>query len=449
MRFPGQGMAEPRAQPGGAASMRMAEPRAPPGSAASVMAECEDETALIKASFLEAAPVKGSIDVAYDGAWLAYSEGRHGAALAMLDNVLSTVSDHERARFARGLCLLGLDRPREAERELTEYLRLVAYQQLNPCDALYFRAMALSRLRAEQRALSDLDKAIAAKPGCNGGCACGMNCRAAEAILARFALLLEPGTYAEYLRAAQPAAAGAPPAASAAGAQAAGERASSREGARARLAFTLDGPRWSVPMHQLHDALQRARALGKVPLLVDSSAEHAADASFLYGASTIVELKRLVLGLHSGQATLEGAREELRRQLVHAMRWGHHLVLRLGTSAPDWSRLCSAEHFPAELLADASAMPVGANLVGHALDGVLRSGDAQAGVFVVSERFGVVVTCNFAADTFERYLAPSLGHCWDALQPVCIVTETSFRDGKAEPQSESGGVGAAERAGVS
>lgn len=394
---------------------------------------------VVVADFLGQAPIKGSIDVLYDEAWLAYSDGRHAEALAALDRVLSTVADYARARFARGLCLLELSRPAEAERELSTYLALVAHQQLNTCDAHFFRAMALSRLGSHQRALADLDKAIAFKPGCGGGCACGMFCRASEAVLARFALLLSRSVRADYTRAREQAAMDDLPADSE-GTRSEVRVAEQVDEAARRLAFTLDGPCWCVPMHQLWDALERAHALRKVPLLVDDSADRSVDASFLYTASTIVELKQLVVRLRTrAELTLDDAREELRAKLVHAMRWGHNLVLRLGTSAPDFDRLCSPEHFPAELLAGVDAVPIGANLVGHPLGAVLRAGDAQAGVFVVADAFRIVVTCNFAANKYAGYLTPSFGPKWAMLQPICVVTQTSFGDGRADLVADDGG----------
>jgi len=371
-------------------------------------------------------PATASIDAMYDTGWLAYTEGRCAEALEALNRVLALVATHERARFARGLCFLSLDQPLEAERELSTYLSLVAFQQLNTCDALFFRAMALSALGERHRALADLDAAIAHKPGCTGGCACGMSCRAPDAVLARFALLLDHGTRAAYTgeRASTALGDAAP----------AGEREEPSSGEAASHAFTLDGPVWTVPMHQLGVALERAGAADRIALLVDSSLDRSVDAFFLYMASTLVEVKRLVVRMRTGAATLDDAREELRSQLVQAMRWGHNLVLRLGTSAPDFSRLCSPEHFPIELLEDATALPIGANLVGHALGAVLRPEDMQAGVFVVAQKFRIIVTSNFAADTFESYLVPSLPR-WSALQPICVVTQTSFREGQADTGS--------------
>lgn len=131
----------------------------------------------IRSEFLGDAPVKGSIDVIYDDAWLAYQEGQHADALAGLGRVLAVVPDYERAHFAKGLAHLGLGQAAEAERALSGYLRMVAYKQLNTCDALYFRAMASSRLGLDQKALVDLDGAASGKPGCLAGCACGMSYR--------------------------------------------------------------------------------------------------------------------------------------------------------------------------------------------------------------------------------------------------------------------------------
>jgi hypothetical protein len=414
----------------------------------------------VVAGFLGEAPVRGSVHDMYDAAWLAYQEGHHAEALVMLDRVLNFVSDYERARFARGLCLLGLNRPAgdclklcccnpivcthtltpsltppsdcplrlstgaEAERELAKYLSLVAHQRVNTCDALFFHAMALSNLSWEQRAIADLDNAIASKPGCSSGCACGMSCRAAEAVLARFALLFEPRVRADYARARELAASG--------GARQATELGEDGEAKPEAARFSFEGPLWVVPMHQLGDALDRAGSVGRIPLFVDDSSDRSVDTFFMYQNSTILEMKRFVVQLRMGEAELAAVLEEMRAKLVHAMRWGHTLVIRLGTSAPDWSKLTSERFFPVALLEHADAVPIGTNLVGHSLGGVLRQEEIQAGVFVVAHGFRVVVTSNFASDKFEGYLSGSLPS-WERLQPICVVTRTTFRDGRADP----------------
>jgi hypothetical protein len=393
----------------------------------------------VRGEFLGDAPVKGSVDVVYDESWLAYQEGKHKDALRGLARVLAIVPDYERAHFATGLCFLGLDQAADAERALSTYLNRVAYKQLNTCDALFFRAMAYSRLSFEQKALSDLDCAASSKPGCLAGCACGMSCRAAEAVLARFAMLLNPRVRAEYVRAQEAPVSrssrrGSYLASASSSAEAGGSGSGGGDGEGADVPeFTYEGPTWIVPMHQLGDALDRAAQMSRLPLIVDASKEHAADTFFLYSPSTIVELKRCVVQLRTGSTTLAEVREQLRGQLVHAMRWGHNLVLRLGTSAPDFAKLAADDSFPLALIDDASSVPVGRNLVGHAqMGGVLRAADLQAGVFVVALGFRVVITCNFAADKFEGYLRDSLTS-WASVQPICVVTETSFRDGKADP----------------
>jgi tetratricopeptide (TPR) repeat protein len=378
----------------------------------------------VRAGFLGDAPVREGVDVLYDESWLEHQEGRHGAALAGLDRVLEVVPSHERARFARGLCLLALQNPADAERELNKYLSLVAHRRINTCDALYFRAMALSQMSWEQKALADLDVAIASKPGCVGGCACGMSCRAADAVLARFALLLDLRIEAEYSCASDTCAL----------ADASAEfdtQGAPAEPPSAMPACSFDGPHWSVPMQQLPEALERCSLAGRVPLFVDDSLDRCVDCFFLYAPSTIVEMKRLVVQLRTAELTLGAALEQLRQQLVHAMRHGHCLVLRLGTSAPDFAKLTSDEHFPRCLLESATPVPVGENLVGHALASVLRPEDTRTGVFVVAAGFRVVLTCNFGPDKYAHYLAHSLPS-WSRVQSICVATQSSAPGGHAD-----------------
>jgi hypothetical protein len=49
--------------------------------------------------------------------------------------------------------------------------------------------------------------------------------------------------------------------------------------------------------------------------------------------ATVVEAKKVVTDVRMAGTTVEAAREGLRTQLVHAMRWGHLLVVRMANSA--------------------------------------------------------------------------------------------------------------------
>ena len=78
--------------------------------------------------------------------------------------------------------------------------------------------------------------------------------------------------------------------------------------------------------------------------------------------------------------SIEKAREGLRSELVHAMRWGHTLLVRMANTAADFVHsYCSADHFPVEIF-DSSALPSGKELTvggSHPFCGVIRAQDVK------------------------------------------------------------------------
>ena len=56
---------------------------------------------------------------------------------------------------------------------------------------------------------------------------------------------------------------------------------------------------------------------------------------------------------------MEAAREKLRKQLVHAMQWGHTLVIRMSDTAAGFlAHYCHEDYFPKELF-DINKLPSG------------------------------------------------------------------------------------------
>ena len=102
---------------------------------------------------------------------------------------------------------------------------------------------------------------------------------------------------------------------------------------------------------------------GKTALLLDSTAERVSDNYFMYAEATVVEAKKLVLEVRSAGTPLEAVREQLRAELVHAMRWGHSLVVRMTNTAADFAgSYCAPDAFPVELF-DAAAVPAASSII--------------------------------------------------------------------------------------
>ena len=107
---------------------------------------------------------------------------------------------------------------------------------------------------------------------------------------------------------------------------------------------------------------------------------------------------------------VEEARDGLRKSLVHAMRWGHTLVIRMADSAADFvGSYCADDCFPTRLF-DGATLPSGSEIArsGSAWAKVLRASDLESGRFFVPGHFRVCVTSVFDAGKFEQRLGDAL-----------------------------------------
>lgn len=160
-----------------------------------------------------------------------------------------------------------------------------------------------------------------------------------------------------------------------------------------------------------------------------------------YAAATVIEAKRLVLDVRTAGMPLEAAREGLRSSLLHALRYGHTLVLRLANSAADFmGSYCAPDTFPhcvfeqpkwpnntTIALAPANAEAaggIGADTAASAtalFGRILRAVDVadSGGKLDVGKDFRVVVTSAFTPESYARLLGESLP--LQHLQPIHVV----------------------------
>ena len=176
-------------------------------------------------------------------------------------------------------------------------------------------------------------------------------------------------------------------------------------------------------------------------LLAASLATHNRLMPRRYAPATIIEAKRLVLDVRTAGMPLEVAREGLRSSLLHALRYGHTLVVRLTNSAANFlGCYCAPDTFPLcvfeqpkwpnnatiALTPDsakttsgngADSTPSAAVLFGR----ILRAADVadSGGKLDVGKDFRVVVTSAFSPESYERLLGGSLP--LQHLQPIHIV----------------------------
>lgn len=93
----------------------------------------------------------------------------------------------------------------------------------------------------------------------------------------------------------------------------------------------------------LEDGVTRAFDSSRTPLLLDPSAEEIVCTFYSYQPDVILlEAKAMVMTLHN--QSLEKAMEMARKSLVNAMKYGKTLVIRMGTSAPDFRETFNDEN---------------------------------------------------------------------------------------------------------
>ena len=158
----------------------------------------------------------------------------------------------------------------------------------------------------------------------------------------------------------------------------------------------------------------------------------------MYSPATVVEGKRTVLEVRVSKVPLEQVREGLRLSLVHALRWGHTLLIRLTNTAADFEhQYCDAAYFPVELF-DAALLPCGIDAAASSLwSKVLRPADLRlGGQLNVPASFRVVVTSGFAPESFEDLLKDSLPLA--KMQPVHIFQRGAHGAPSAEVTPKPG-----------
>jgi hypothetical protein len=240
------------------------------------------------------------------------------------------------------------------------------------------------------------------------------------AVIARFALLHACPELAKARDAAMAAAAADATAAASSSAS------SAAKGGGGNDVSSYEGDVWHVLATDLEVAIEKAISSGKTPLVLDGTSDKAVDAHFLYAPATIVEAKQLVLQVRQAGVSLDDAREGLRKQLMHAMRYGHILVVRLANSAADFKgTYCTDDAFPHAVF-ERPKWPSDASLEASAsctspFAKVLRPKDVAGagGRFHVSRDFRVVLTSTFKPDSYARLLGEALPLAH--LQPIHIV----------------------------
>lgn len=363
----------------------------------------------------------------FDQACRKLREGDADACISLLDDLLHTVGSNnsDAARLTRARAYEKLGRWEDALSDYERFIKMHDQKRGKQLANAHY-GCALCRVKRGQpiQALVELDKCLAAAPNDDEQMTERSASMAPRARVARYVLLQQAALRRQYRDSCGAA-----------------RRATAAVPAMQAISYaapSLEGRVWRVQAKQLEDALHEAREQRRTTLLLDPSPARPVDSYFAYGDCTVVHAKQLVLEVRGAGVPVGDAREGLRKSLVHAMRWGHTLVVRMADSAADFmGSYCADDCFPARLF-DGSATPSGTEIArsGSVWAKVLRPSDLESGRFFVPGHFRVCVTSVFDAAKFEQRLGDALP--LDVLQPV-LVQPTAGAMETASGTSEAAG----------
>ena len=372
-----------------------------------------------KAAFLGAEVKKATnVEQLFSDAWQHLGRGEVDAARKLTDELLIIDKHNEKVYYTRAVCYARQAHWRYALADYSMYLKLVQ-ETTGPAlaNALYGRALCLAKLGKRALALRDLDEAIRVGPE-DEQLTDQFTSLVPMAHIARFALLSACPDLRKHLPKPEPTA--PPPAATSMLAVA--QAAQKEQAAAAQDGSSYEEPVWQILVTDLDVAIEKALLTGRTPLLIDGTKEKAVDAFFLYVPTAVVEAKRLVVDVRMAGTPLEVAREKLRENLVHAMRWGLTLLIRLANSAADFkNQYCAPDTFPLAVF-DRSKHPTGRDANADPMwSPIFRPTDiaSEGGRLHVPSSFRVCVSTFFAPTTYADLLKESLP--LEALRPMHIV----------------------------
>jgi len=209
--------------------------------------------------------------------------------------------------------------------------------------------------------------------------------------------------------------------------------------------FAPDKAEWEVTMKQTNDAIEKAFALGKTPLLVDVTTLAGDDRNgtfsplesfYSYSGDVLIELKKAVVELSvKKEKTLDELQKEFAKKLLMGLKQGRSLVL-LGSNsnAPLTSKFAHPDLFPlsSDGLLDAAKLKAclgdQANLEETMLRGLLDymrdSGlkdDPSFSLAFAHDKFRVVLVTKFDPADYRGFLEEELP--FDKIQPIKVMVE--------------------------
>jgi hypothetical protein len=171
----------------------------------------------------------------------------------------------------------------------------------------------------------------------------------------------------------------------------------------------------SIDLALLILTLQKVLGESKVPLVVDPSAR--VEIYLKYQGTTIIEAKDLFIRVAvSKEVSKEEVQEELRKQVVSALRLGHTLHLLMSDGATDLRHFSAPDKFPFDMLLTPGAC------TDENVKPLLRPVDLDRnGQFYVHKDFNTVITTRFEAMDYREFLGEILP--WARISPVLITPE--------------------------
>lgn len=351
----------------------------------------------VKSAFLGAEVKKASnVDTMFIDAWGHLGRGEVDAALQLADKLCSGDKTNEKFFYTRAVCHARKASWRFALADYSTYLKLVQTTS-GPAlaNALYGRALCLAKLGKRALALRDLDECIRVGPPDEQVTEPDASL-VPMAVIARFCLLQACPELQKQVNAMNKQTEKPKQATSLA--EAAKQAADEKQRQATSATNYDDEAMWVVEVTDLETAIEKALTASRTPLLIDATKEKAVDGYYLYTPSAVVEAKKVVLDVRVAGMSIDAAREQLREQLVHAMRWGLTLLIRLSNSAADFQQTyCSDDCFPHAVF-DRTKLPTGRDAAADPIfSKILRPADVQkeGGRLHVPASFRVCVSSFF------------------------------------------------------
>ncbi|GMH57760.1 hypothetical protein TrST_g2356 [Triparma strigata] len=158
-----------------------------------------------------------------------------------------------------------------------------------------------------------------------------------------------------------------------------------------------------VKMTELPLAVDKARAAGLTPLILDRSASHLLDTFHNYKADALLDAKMWTLKLAKKEIPQEEALEGLRSKLSYSMARGMDLVISCQSASPSFSSTLNGDVFPLEVFKDSGKALINDDSASKIITDD-HAKELTSGMKMCNPEFKVQVSSHFGVDDIDDFL---------------------------------------------